>query len=184
MSYDRLPMTESMTYKDIVADLVPNSVAGARVSKLPIRDWAPLIPSVNYQGFKGNTFKFFVESGANGWNTYFRFDEFYEQVDDTSITAPEAARLLLWAGNLRMHCNCPSFTYHGFAYILTSLDAEIYPETRFPAKNNPELLGWGCKHLRKAARVLPFHLGHFASAIKATRQGRTTDLDEPVEILD
>lgn len=161
---------DEMDYRSIMGDIIPNSVVGARNNKLPYRDWAPLIPFVRFVGFKKNTMKFFVPNKYNGWETYIQFPEWMEQVQDTSINANEAARLLFWGGNLRVHCGCPSYLFWGFQYIMTQLDAAIVPETRYPHIRNPELKGVVCKHLRKTLKVLPFNLGHIASAINEQRR--------------
>jgi hypothetical protein len=158
-----------MYYKDFMGEIMPNNVAGKRMTKLPFRDWQPLLKAVDYQLTKKNTMKFFVHSGLNGWETYVQFKEWNEQVDDTTLNANEAARLLFWGGNLRLHCTCPSFSYWGFQYILTQLDAAIVPEDRFPHIRNPELKGIVCKHLNKTLKVLPFHMGDMAKEIKAQR---------------
>jgi hypothetical protein len=55
-------------------------------------------------------------------------------------------------------------------YILTTKDAAIVPETRFPSIRNPQLKGGMCKHLIRSMKVLPFHLGDIAKAIKETRE--------------
>lgn len=158
-------------YKDVMAEILPNNVAGRKLSKLPFRDWAPLIPMVKYIGTRKNTMKFFVPNKYNGWETFIQFDEWNSQVADTSISAQDAARLLLWSGNLRVHCGCPSFTFWGFNYIMTQLDAAIVPETRYPHIRNPELRGVVCKHLIRSLKVLPFHLGDMAAAISEQRKG-------------
>lgn len=161
---------DELEYKDLVKELVPNNIPGAMIPKIATRDWAPLIPLVKYDGYKKDTFRFFVPNHYNGWYNYYRWDEYWDQVHDTSVNAMEAARLLLWGGNLRFHCNCPSFSFHGYQYIATQLDSAIYAEERFPKKMNPTLEGWGCKHLRKSMKVLPFNLSHVAAAIKEERR--------------
>ncbi len=152
---------DEMFYKDIFKEINPNN--------LPHRDYAPLIPFVRYVGTKQNIMKFFVPNRYNGWNTYIQFMEWEEQVTDESITAQEAARLLLWSGNIRIHCPCPAFKFWGMQYILTQLDAAIIPEVRYPHIRNPNLKGIVCKHLNKTLKVLPFHLGNMATAVKNQR---------------
>jgi hypothetical protein len=75
----------------------------------------------------------------------------------------------MWSGDVRMYCGCPSFKYFGYQYILTQLGASIVPENRFPHVRNPQLLGIACKHIRRLMRVLPFHRGNLAAAIKRQR---------------
>ena len=152
---------QEFTVKDIKTILDPRD--------LPHRDYAPLLKNVKLRAIRNNTMKFFVRNNLNGWFSYVRFVEWDAQVKDLSIDATEAARLLLWSGNVQIHCLCPSFAFHGYAYILTQLGAAIVPEVRFPHIRNPKLLGIACKHLRRVIPVLPFYLGDMAAAIKQQR---------------
>ena len=160
-------MLDEFTYKDMLHVIDPRD--------LPHRDYAPLIKYVKYVGTDKDTMKFFVPSPTkiNMWNTYVQFVEWDAQVRDTDITAVEAARLVLWAGNIRVHCPCPSFKWWGYHYILNQLDAAIFPDEAagniFPKIRNPQLKGIACKHLRRTLKVLPFHLGDMATAIKQQR---------------
>jgi hypothetical protein len=149
------------TYQDIMSAISSDW--------LPHRDYSHLIKFVKYQGYKNNVMKFFVPNKFNGWNTYVQFKEWDEQVADGNISAVEAARLLLWGGNLRLHCTCPAYHFWGMQYIQTQHDVAIVPEDRFPAIRNPKLLGFTCKHLTRTLKVLPFHLGDMSSAIKSQR---------------
>lgn len=139
---------------------------------LPYRNYEPLIKFVRYVGTQDNIMKFFVPSPTkiNRWNTYIQWTQWHEQVRDTSITATEAARLLLWGGDLRWHCACPAYKFWGMQYISTELDIAIISEIRRPNIRNPQLKGIGCKHLIRCTKVLPFHLGDMAKAIKEQRQ--------------
>ena len=158
---DHPVVLDEMYYKDFMAEINPNN--------LPYRDYAPLIPYVRYVGTKQNVMKFFVPNKFNGWNVYHQWVEWEEQVADSSINANEAARLLLWSGNLRLHCPCPAQLFFGHAYTLTQLDAAIIPETRYPHIRNPQLKGIVCKHLRVSLKTAPWHLADMASAIKQQR---------------
>src|SRR6478752_1360265 len=111
-------------YKDSMVKVDPNW--------LPHNDYSKLIPFVRYVGTKGDTMKFFVPNKYNGWNTYIQFVEWREQVADVDLKANEAAKLLLWAGNVRVHCPCPAFKFWGMQYIMTQKDAAIIPEDRYP----------------------------------------------------
>lgn len=156
-------MLDEFTYKDMLHVIDPRD--------LPHKDYAPLIKYVKYVGIENDIMKFYVPSPTkiNMWNTYIQFEEWDAQVRDTDINGPEAARLLLWSGNIRVHCPCPSFVYWGYQYILTQLDASMFKEERFPKIRNPQLKGICCKHLRRTLKVLPFHLGDMATAIKQQR---------------
>jgi hypothetical protein len=159
---DPVRLDETVTYRDVLHAIDPRD--------LPHRDYAPLIPFVRFVGVRFNTIKFFCPNKYNGWNTYIRFDEWDTVKNDLSISANDAAKLLIWSSPIRMHCPCPSFKFFGYQYILTGLDAAIVPETRFPSIKNPNLKGVCCKHLRRTTKVLPFHLGNIANAIRVQRQ--------------
>lgn len=159
---DQEPVTlDEVTYKDIMQEINP--------ANLPHRDYAPLIPYVRFVGYKRNIFKFFVPNKYNGWETYIRFDEFANEILDTRANPVEASRLLLWSGNISVHCGCPAYRYWGYQYIMTQLDGAIEPEGRYPSIRNPNLKGVVCKHLNRTMKVLPFHLGDIASAIREQR---------------
>lgn len=160
---------DEATYKELIADITGNNTPGAIVNNLPHRDWAPLIKYVKYQERKFDIMQFFVPNPYNGWFTYVQFVEWKDILVDHELNAVEAARLLLWGGNVRLHCHCPSYLYHGYKYILTQLDAAIKPENRYPSITNPQLKGVACKHLRRTLKVLPFHLGTIAQQIKIAR---------------
>lgn len=153
---------DEVYYKDIMSKIVPGW--------LPHRDYSHLVKSVNYKGRVGNTMRYFVPNRYNGWFNYIRFEEWDDQVRDPEITPNEAARLLFWGANIKVHCTCPAFLFWGSQYILTQADAAIVPEIRYPNIRNPQLKGIVCKHLKKTLKVLPFHLGDMASAIKQDRQ--------------
>lgn len=162
MNDDNVPhILDEEVYKNLMSKIVPGW--------LPHKDYSDLIPMVKYVGTKKNTMKFFVPNRFNGWNTYIRFPEWNEQVVDFSLKPQEAARLLLWAGNIQVHCPCPAYKFWGMQYIMTQKDAAIIPEIRYPHIRNPGLKGLVCKHLNKTMKVLPFQLGPMASAIKQQR---------------
>lgn len=157
------------TYKQIVKDITKNNVPGEIVHNLPHRDWAPLIKYVKYYGHDQGIFKFFVPNRYNGWFTYVQFDDWENLLCDHELNSVEIARLLLWAGNIRVHCPCPAFKYWGMQYIVTTKDSAIIPEIRYPRIRNPQLKGVVCKHLNRCIKVLPFHLGNIASEVKLSR---------------
>ncbi len=152
---------DEMTYKDIKNAIDP--------SRLPHRDYAPLLKRVAFEGVRRDTLKFWVHNNLNAWDTYVRFAEWDATVADTSLNPNDAARLLVWSGNIKLHCQCPAYRFWGYAYILTQLDAAIMPEERFPHVRNPRLLNTCCKHLRRTILVLPFHVGNIAAAIREQR---------------
>jgi hypothetical protein len=95
-----------------------------------------------------------------------QFEEWDEIGSDPDLNFAERARMLLWAGNIKLHCTCPSFLYWGYQYMCTVLDAAIYPEERYPRERNPGERGIVCKHLNRVLRVLPFHSGEIAKETK------------------
>jgi hypothetical protein len=169
-SDDHPAVLDEITTKDMLNIIDPFD--------LPHRDYAPLVKYVNFVAVKRDIMKFIVPSRKklvatpplNAWFSYVQFVEWDAQVRDTGLSAPEAARLLYWSGNIRVHCGCPSFLYWGYQYILTQLDAAMRPEERFPHIRNPLLRGILCKHLRRTIKTLGFHLGDMATAIKRQRQ--------------
>lgn len=155
---------DEFTIKDIRTIIDPTD--------LPHRDYEPLLKQVEYQGTQKDTCKWLVHNNLNGWETYVQFMDWEEQLNDTSLNAVEVANLLQWSGDIRFYCKCPSFKFHGYNFILSSLGAAIVPENRFPHIRNPELKGIMCKHGRKLFRVLPFQTGPIATAIKQQRVER------------
>jgi len=171
--HDQHPVIlDEESYKSIIADITKNNVPGSIVNNLPHKDWAPLIKFVRYVTYSGSTFKFFVPNKYNGWHTYiqFRKEQWLEQINDRSLNANEVARLMLWSGDILVHCPCPSFKFWGFQYIMTQLDSAIIPEKRYPHIRNPQLHGVCCKHLNRTLKVLPFYLGDIARAVSETRK--------------
>ena len=162
-------MLDEESYKDLMRDVTGNNVPGAIVHNLPHRDWAPLLRSGQYVEEMDGVFKFFVRNRYNGWFTYVKFTDWQQMVFDVDVNAAEASRLLLWAGNVELHCPCPSYKFWGYQYILTRKESAILPEVRYPKIRNPELKGVCCKHLRRTLKVLPFHLGTMAKEIKTDR---------------
>lgn len=62
----------------------------------------------------------------------------------------------LFTGDVKVHCDCPSFTYHGWAYIMTKHNANLgEPENRKPVKTNPKLQGSVCKHVHAVLKTIP-----------------------------
>ena len=153
---------DEMYYRDMMRKIVPGW--------LPHRDYSHLIKSVHYKGMVNNTMKFFVPNRFNGWFFYIRFDEWNEVLNDMSMNAVEASRLLFGASNnIKLNCSCPAYLFWGYQYIETQVDAAIVPETRYPYKRNPNLKGFVCKHGIRVLKVLPYHLGDLAHEIKKQR---------------
>lgn len=166
---NRPAILDEETYKEIVRDVTKNNVPGEIVHNLPHRDWAPLIKFVKYHGHDQGIFRFFVPNKYNGWFSYIEFVEWDSTLVDHDLNPTEVSRLLLWAGNIRVHCTCPAYKFWGHQYVMTTKEAAIIPEVRYPAIRNPQLKGGCCKHLNRVIKVLPFHLGTVAKEVKIAR---------------
>jgi len=69
--------------------------------------------------------------------------------------------------DLKISCSCPSFLYHGFAYIATKRGTKYgRKETRPPKKRNPKEYGIGCKHAHLMFEVIPFYKSTMSGHIK------------------
>lgn len=125
-----------------------------------------------FVGFKPeNVMNFRVPSSEHDKNRInyinsIMFENWDEIGSDPDFDFNERARMLLWVGDIRLHCTCPSFLYWGYQSILTVLDAAIYPEERFPRIRNPNERGVVCKHLNITLRVLPFNNTAIARELK------------------
>lgn len=159
------------TYRDVLNHIGMENPVGAKSPKLPYRDWEKLIRSCKLVGVQSNTACFHLPNKYNGWNTFVRFVQWNDEITDRRLTPREAAKLLLWEGDIQFHCGCPSYKFWGHQYVATELGCAIIPENRFPHIRNPNLVGAGCcKHLRKTMRVLPFYNADFAKYIREQRE--------------
>lgn len=155
-------LTEA-TYKEI-AELIDGAFLAQKVR-------ADQLNGIFYRGFDGNTMVFEVNSSEHEENriryrNLIEFDEWEQIGQDNDFNAAEKARMLLWVGNIKLHCTCPSFLYWGYQYMLNVLDSAIYPEQRPPKERNPNERGIVCKHLNRVLRVLPFYSGSIAKEFR------------------
>lgn len=151
------------TYKDI-ASLIDPLFLRQKVRSDVLR-------GLELRGFDKDIMRFLVNSSKHEENRLryscnVMFDQWDEIGQDPDFNFIERARMLLWVGDIRLHCTCPSFLYWGYQYILTVLDAAIYPERTQPAIRNPGERGSVCKHLHRVMKVLPFYSGEIASEMK------------------
>jgi len=82
------------------------------------------------------------------YNLYVLFEDFYCIGKDKDIDFEDAIDYAINYGDIHIRCTCPSFLYHGFAYMGTQL-RYIYGiphENRFPKIRNPNLKSTACKH--------------------------------------
>lgn len=151
------------TYKEIASIIDSNF--------LNQKQRADALNGIYYRGFNNDTMVFEVnsaefEDNSIRYKNLIQFENWDQTGQDPDLNAIEKARLLLWAGDIKLHCTCPSFLYWGYQYILTVLDSAIYPEQRFPDERNPQERGVVCKHLNRVLRALPFYNGDIAQAIQ------------------
>lgn len=85
----------------------------------------------------------------------------------------DKAMFLIWASNVRLNCNCESFFWWGYQYVLTQLDASIFPVNVFPKVRNPQVRGVVCKHMNRVLRSLPFYNGEIATEMRNQFGGGT-----------
>lgn len=158
----RLVLGEA-TYRELAYLIDPNFLSQK------IR--AAELKRVEFAGFDHNTLIFEVPSSEFDENhikyaNLVQFSDWDEVGQMTDLKPIEKARLLLWQGNVKLHCTCPSQLYWGYSSILTVLDSAIYPETRKPIVRNPRERGICCKHLNRTLQVLPFASGRIAAELK------------------
>ncbi|MFA5491169.1 MAG: hypothetical protein WC284_18465 [Candidimonas sp.] len=113
-----------------------------------------------------------AEKSSNGidYTCSMRFDDWDQVVEDRNLKATDAANMLMWVGNVSLHCTCPSFIYWGYQWILTVLDSAIYDEPRRPIERNPGERGVICKHLNRVLKASPFYRGDLAREIANARR--------------
>lgn len=75
-------------------------------------------------------------------------------------------------GNLKVWCNCPSWKWHGYWYILGKMDAVFGRKTALqPIVMNPRLKGSICKHLYNVLSVLPANMPEIVRDFQNRRKG-------------
>ena len=167
--YISVPMRTVATLNEATYKEIGSLVDGSFLSQ-KIR--ADELTGIRFVGFQPDDVMNFHVNSSNSESNRIRytnsiqFEDWEEIASDPDLNFSERARMLLWAGNIKMHCTCPSFLYWGYQYMCTVLDAAIYPEERYPRERNPSERGITCKHLNRVLRVLPFHSGEIASAAK------------------
>ncbi len=94
-----------------------------------------------------------TKDGKTGTNQtwykiYVLFEDFYTLGKDKDVDFEDAIDYAINFGDIHIRCNCPSFLYHGFAYMSTQLKYiyGIPHENRFPKIRNPNLKSTACKH--------------------------------------
>ena len=157
------PGLHEATYKEL-ASLIDGNFLQQKVR-------SEVLQGVRLDHFEDNIAHFAVKSSEFNNNRIVydcavQFVDWDEVGQDPDLNFNEKARMLLWVGDIRLHCSCPSFLYHGYNYLLSVLDSAINPEQRPPVRNNPDQRGIVCKHLNRILRVLPVHSGKIAEEIR------------------
>lgn len=129
-------------------------------------------------GFDGDTITYYVPSAhtrdaghhmhGKGYHVRIQFSAWPQLVSDPDLNASEASWMAFWLSDLKMHCACESLLYY-YQYLLTAIDASIYPEIRKPVKMNPQERGICCKHIRRVLTYLPTNLTDLAVEIRNQR---------------
>ena len=120
------------------------------------------------------------------YTNYVQLVDWQDALDIEDVNFQERANLAVF-GDVKVSCDCGAFLYHGYAYIVTQLDA-IYPtdnweqrpdtlapkntsgsdnvENRFPGIRNPDLDGVVCKHLDTVLYVVTMSVSRIAAYMK------------------
>jgi len=108
----------------------------------------------------------FAENGIIYPNSVM-FEDWDDVANDPATQSyRDKALFLIWASNVRLNCTCESFLWWGYQYILTQLDASIFPVNVSPRVRNPGVRGVVCKHLNRVLRHLPFYTGEIATEMQ------------------
>lgn len=69
-------------------------------------------------------------------------------------------------GGLKVHCNCPAFTFWGYKYKAWNMGYGLEKEFRRPIIRNPYNKGFVCKHLYLVLETFPFISKTLASTFR------------------
>jgi len=152
------------TYKEIQM-FIDNDFLKQRVR-------ANALEGVRLKGFDEQSILFDIRSSLHKDNNITYLNQFHiidweAFVDEDEFSPIDRARLMMFEGDVALHCTCPSFLFWGYQYLLTQIDAAVIPETRPPNVRNPKQRGIVCKHLNRALRSFPFFASDFANYIRA-----------------
>jgi hypothetical protein len=98
----------------------------------------------------------FVTNCAHSGNAYMQRIQFVDYgliVDEeTRPTIHSFEQLVemfpeILESDILVHCECPSYLYWGYKYIMTELDTALEEEYRSPDVRNPTQEGTTCKHI-------------------------------------
>lgn len=175
---------DEANYKQIAAKIDPNFL----IQEIRAKALEP----ITYSKVDKKSMLFAVRSSeftANSttYKNVFRFKDWDGIVDDDTMTPIFRARLLMFAGDLELHCTCPSFLFWGYQWLLTQMDASLVPEVRPPDIRNPGRRGIVCKHLNRSLRAFPFHAMKLATFIRQNHriaEGKSAVEDKSTKLLE
>lgn len=175
---------DEANYKQIASRIDPNFL----IQEIRAKALEP----IKYSSIAKKSMLFAVRSSEFTANTttyknVYRFKDWDDIVDDDTMTPIFRARLLMFAGDLELHCTCPSFLFWGYQWLLTQMDAALVPEQRPPDIRNPQRRGIVCKHLNRSLRAFPFHAAMLAKHIRQNHritEGKTAIEDEGTKLLE
>lgn len=161
----RALLTEE-TYRDLLRGTDPgfihHSQHAAEIRRMGVR----------YEGSDFDTVRFTSPSetakGRYRWNQTIVLQDLPDAMEMEDLKLQGKVNLAV-SGDLKVHCDCPAYTYWGYNYTLTQIGASGGNEKRFPGIRNPRLRGTVCKHLDGVLRVFPFWINNIASDLR--RQG-------------
>ena len=109
--------------------------------------------SVDYKGFE---LRFQCSSVTHPDKKYTIIVQLEGLDGDKVVAAGPGLDAVLRDAKMKVYCNCPAFTYWGFAYKSFRYGYGVFPERRFPRIRNPRLRGYTCKHVRAVLMTYPF----------------------------
>jgi hypothetical protein len=114
----------------------------------------------------------------DAWYQTIKMIDFQEALESRDVTMFQKVNLMV-SGDIALHCTCPAFNWWGYRYIVTQLDAAIYPQPEEPDTRNPRQRGIICKHLETVLSVLPFWMSDVTRDLQA--QGFEEETQEETE---
>lgn len=142
-----------------------NDAGGIHLNKEEPKLWYFKVASATIPGKEYDILLYF--SNMEKLIREYASDKSLWKADDSGLDLSKLARKILTKADLKVSHNCPSFTFHGFKYMLTQRKS-IYKdkENRPPDVRNPKQYGIGCKHMQVFFETLPFYANTLARHIR------------------